>query len=131
VSLTDSDGVAQQPTGQEYLAPWTGFDWLTPGTYTMHVTAEVPGDGRSVDVVVRDVLRSGADFGRIVIDPSWTEPSTVPAGTMVTIPATVMVGDLPVPEGRRLFGLGFLRLDEISNYAYPEVTLLPATEVIP
>jgi hypothetical protein len=130
VTLVDASGEERSPTAQEFLAPWTGFDWLTPGTYTMRVTADLP-DGGSVDVTVRDVLRSGADFGRMVVDPNFTQPRSFPAGSRTAIPVTVRTGPLAVPAGRQLFGLGFLRLDETSNYAYPEVTLRPAGAVNP
>jgi subtilisin family serine protease len=125
VSLRAPDGTSLPATGQEYPAPWTGFDWLSPGTYRLQVTADLPDGAPPVDLVVRDVLRSGADFGRVEVDPAWREMRTIASGEQVAIPAVAELGEVPVPQGRRLFGLGFLRLDETSMYAFPEVTLVP------
>jgi subtilisin family serine protease len=125
VALTAADGTELPATGQEFPAPWTGFDWLAPGTYRLSVTADLPAGSAPVDLVVRDVLRSGADFGRVEVDPAWREPRTVAAGAQLALPATALPGPVAAPPGRRLFAVGFLRLDETSMYAFPEVTLVP------
>jgi subtilisin family serine protease len=127
VSLTAPDGTELPATGQEFPAPWTGFDWLAPGTYRLKVTADLPEGAAPVNLVVRDVLRSGADFGRVAVDPAWQEPRTIAAGERVDLPATAMLGEVTPPDGRRLFAVGFLRLDETSMYAFPEVTLVPGS----
>lgn len=127
ISLTAADGTEIGPTWQEFPAPWTGFDWLAPGTYRLRVTADLPVGAPPVDLVVRDVLRSGADFGLVNVDPEWQEPRSIASGEQVALSATALRGDLAPPDGRRLFAVGFLRLDETSMYAFPEVTLLPAS----
>jgi hypothetical protein len=49
----------------------------------------------------------------------------VAAGAQLALPATALPGPVAAPPGRRLFAVGFLRLDETSMYAFPEVTLVP------